>query len=146
MVKIHIQCMIMLSMRIALTWALLGIAPAVAVTTAATFDSHGGLLQRAMDVGRLESTMALSDTGITLGLFPVVKQIGKRSVTDFGMGMGLGAERNFGPRTPILTPKSQIRRHSSHNFLTVKTMSLHAYSCFSASFGPEELKKSECIK
>ncbi len=120
------------------TCASFGIEPALAITTAATLSSHGGSPHRAMDVGSLESTMALSDAGITLGLLPVDKHIGKRSVTDFGRGMGRATERNFAARTPIFTPTSHTTTHPSHNFLTVRTTSLQAYNCLRESFGPKD--------
>jgi hypothetical protein len=67
-----------------------GIDPALADTTAATLVLHGGLLQRVIDIGFETSTMALSEAGIKLGEFPVVKQIGKRDETDVGMEMDFG--------------------------------------------------------
>jgi hypothetical protein len=82
-----------------------GIDPAVTVTTAATLVLHGSrLLQRAMDVGFVTSTMALSDAGIELTEPPVVKQIGNRDETNVGIEMGVGLERNVGARTPNVTP------------------------------------------
>ena len=57
-----------------------------------------------MDVGKVASTRALANAGIKL---PRLKHIGKRLVTDFGMGMGLGAERNFGAKALAVNPKEQ---------------------------------------
>ena len=93
-----------------------------------------------MDVGKVASTRALANAGIKL---PRLKHIGKRRVTDFGMGMGFGASSNFGARTPIFTPIPQmsgVDGQLSQNFLTVMTTSLHTYTCFNASVGPKELK------
>jgi hypothetical protein len=109
------------------TWALFGIDPAAAVTTAATLSLHGGELHRVIAVGNVLSTTALSDAGITLGLSPVVKQIGKRPETELGMAISFGAERNFGARAPIFTPKSQnAGQPSPHSFPIVRITSLHA--------------------
>ena len=88
----------------------------------------------------MASTRALANAGITN---PGLKHIGKRLVTDFGMGMGFGASSNFGARTPNVTPKLHIvlpKPQPSHNFLTVTMTSLHTYTCFNASVGPKELK------
>jgi|LauGreDrversion4_2_1035121.scaffolds.fasta_scaffold1100913_1 hypothetical protein len=76
--------------------------PASAVTSAATLLSHGGLLHSIIDVGLADDTMAVSDEGIGLDAFPVLKQKGKRDEIDDGTGMGVGSERNVGARIPIL--------------------------------------------
>ena len=122
-----------------------GIDPALADTTAATLVLHGGLLQRVIDIGFETSTMALSEAGIKLGEFPVVKQIGKRDKTDVGMEMDFGSERNVGARTPIVTPKSQMvepNPHPVHKLLIVRTTSLHAYTCLRTSLGSESTKSA----
>ena len=89
--------------------------------------------------------MALSEAGIKLGEFPVVKQIGKRDKTDVGMEMDFGSERNVGARTPIVTPKSQMvepNPHPVHKLLIVRTTSLHAYTCLRTSLGPDSKKSA----
>lgn len=99
----------------------------MAVTAAATLSLHGGTLHKVTDVGNVASTTALSDAGITLGLSPVVKHIGKSLETELGMAIALGAERSFGARAPIDTPTVQnAGQPSPHSFPTVIITSLHA--------------------
>jgi hypothetical protein len=98
----------------------------VAVTAAATLSVQGGTLHSVTDVGNVLSTTALSDAGITVGLSPVDKHIGKSLETELGMVIALGAERNFGARAPIDTPASHSAGQLPHSFLTVRITSLHA--------------------
>jgi hypothetical protein len=113
--------------------------------TAVTLVRQGGLLQRVMYVGFKISMMALSEAGIELGEFPVVKHIGKRDETKVGMGMGFGSTSNFGARMPIRTPTLQTSKgikHPAHKLLIVRSISLHAYTCLRTSLGPERQKSA----
>jgi hypothetical protein len=102
--------------------------PASAVTSAATLPSHGGLLQRIIDVGLADDTTAASEDGMGLGAFPVVKQNGKRDEIDDGTGMGVGSERNVGARIPILNDFVQNEYEQADIMLLMdRVMSLHAY-------------------
>ena len=106
---------------------------------------QGGLLQRVMYVGFKISMMALSEAGIELGEFPVVKHIGNRDETKVGMGMGFGSSSNFGARMPIRTPTLQTSKgikHPVHKLLIVRSISLHAYTCLRTSLGPERQKSA----
>lgn len=107
--------------------ALSGIAPASAVTRAATLLSHGGVLQRIMDVGLADETTAVSDDGMGLAALPVDKQKGNRDATDEGTGIGLGRERNVGARIPILYAVVQNENeHDEMMLLIDRVMSLQA--------------------
>ncbi len=93
------------------------------------------MLQREIDVGFETSTTALSDAGMTLGEFPVVKHIGNKDEKDAGIVISMAFERKVGARMPITIPMSQTTVQLDQKLRMVRSTSLHPYTCFRASVG-----------